>query len=189
MLDKLLNKFIYYSAGCARAFPCILLVGSLIFSVIFQHQTALIFGIYFIIIDLLCGGLKKTGEMLYSWLDTDYIPFLGQGSRPKGAKYCACFITEDNLEGTTSSFGMPSGHSMLAIFTAVFWSLYIMDNYPDNKNRIISLLALNGMCLSICVSRLILNCHTLGQVIIGGIVGGVIGYYVYKYPLIKINLF
>ena len=36
-----------------------------------------------------------------------------------------------NLEGLSTSFGMPSGHSLLAMCTAVFWSLYIIDNFSE----------------------------------------------------------
>ena len=75
---------------------------------------------------------------------------------------------------------MPSGHSIVAMTTSIFWSLYILDNFPDNFNRKISLLTLNSVGILICLSRILLNCHTLEQTIIGGIIGSILGRYGYK---------
>ena len=66
---------------------------------------------------------------------------------------------------------MPSGHSLLAMFTAIFWSLYIINHYKNDNKRMMSLIVLNMSCVAVCLSRVYLNCHTIQQVIIGGIIG------------------
>ena len=127
----LLTKLYSYTVGCLRAFPCIVSLASLLFAVIFQNKVSLLFGIYFLILDILSGLFKGVVRSLYSFLGVETLPIIGAGKRPNGAKYCGCFIDENNLEGISKSFGMPSGHSILAIFTATFWSLYILDNYES----------------------------------------------------------
>lgn len=179
----LLTKLYSYTVGCLRAFPCIVSLASLLFAVIFQNKVSLLFGIYFLILDILSGLFKGVVRSLYSFLGVETLPIIGAGKRPNGAKYCGCFIDENNLEGKSTSFGMPSGHSMLAIFTAVFWSLYILENYEDDYKRNISLLVLNVCCILVCLSRVYLNCHTIQQVIVGSIIGfilGNLGYKLYK---------
>ena len=122
------NSLFNYFISLLRAFPCIMPVSCLLFGIIFQNKTWLIFGIYCILVDKICSNsLKKLSEHLYKVFNTDYIPILGRGKRPENAKYCGCFIDENNLEGKSTSFGMPSGHSMLAIFTAVFPLALLLD--------------------------------------------------------------
>jgi len=176
-----LSKICRYGISLLRAFPCFVPTGSLLFAVIFQNKIALIFGVMFFILDLFCGFLKNIFKNLYLLFGKDILPLLGQGTRPLGAKYCGCFITKDNLEGISTSFGMPSGHSILAIFTTVFWTLYLLDNYNKSKEIIFPLLILNFTCFSVCLSRIYLGCHTFGQIIVGGIIGLFFGYQGYKW--------
>ena len=181
-----LNKYFNYYIALLRAFPCIIPTSSIFFSILFQQKIGLIFGIFFMIVDKFAGLSKIISEKIYSLLKTDSIYLLGKGKRPVNAKFCGCFISEDNLCGKTTSFGMTSGHSLLAMFTAIFWSLYIINHYKNDTKRTMSLVILNMSCIAVCISRIYLNCHTIQQVIIGGLLGclfGKIGYNLYK----KIN--
>lgn len=131
---------------------------------------------------------KYIAQLIYKWLGTDYIPFIGQGSRPCGAFACASFISSPLIPAT--SFGMPSGHSQLAWFFAVYACLTILyatndhvattsnnlniivtNNWSKNK-KILSCIALILLAFIISYSRVhIEHCHTTGQVIIGGLIG------------------
>lgn len=132
---------------------------------------------------------KYIAQHIYKWLRTDYIPFIGQGSRPCGAFACSSFVSSPLIPA--SSFGMPSGHSQLAWFFAVYACLTILhasswhdvnnisnnlniivtDNWLKNK-KIFSCIALVLLAFIISYSRVhIEHCHTTGQVIIGGLIG------------------
>ena len=185
------NKKIYnYSIGSLRAFPLTMPLGCFLFGLIFQNKLALYFAINFYIADLISHGLKITFKQLYKLLNTDILPILGSYKRPKDAKYCGCFISEDNLKGISTSTGLPSGHSLLAGFTTIFFILFLLDKYSitsfkqllvvPNYKIIISLFTVIMIGVSICYSRIYLKCHTINQVIVGSLIGGLLGYGSYK---------
>lgn len=170
-----------YLNGFCRAYPLFISAFLFLFGMIFQSNISIYFLIYLIILGtIIVKNLKKIFKYIYNYLDLTYIPILGIGSRPENAKYCSCFISENNLEGIPNSFGMPSGHSIIAMTISIFTTFYILDNYPDNFRRKISLIVLNILGLLICLSRIWLNCHTIQQVILGGSFGILSGFYSYK---------
>jgi len=118
-----MQKIYDYSISNLRAFPCTVTVFSIVSGILFQNKVALFFGIYIYICDCIAMFLKKGTSLLYKFFNTDYLPILGYGTRPKGAKYCGCFITESNLEGLTKSYGMLSGHLIMATLTLTFRTL------------------------------------------------------------------
>ena len=104
-------------------------------------------------------------------------PIFGIGKRPKGATDCGNFINIKSRKSTT--YGMPSGHSSFAAFFAVVTINQILDeNYSDNIKMIkISIIVIiSGL---IMFSRVNLGCHTIQQVIVGGILGTILGYLYY----------
>lgn len=131
---------------------------------------------------------------------------LGIGHRPNGATNCGVFLNLDNK--IASSFGMPSGHSQLAWAVSTFLILYLLDdnnkiniknnnknNTKKNKNTIIKILTNKNYKIFIIIILLLFallvsfsrvyvdKCHTIQQVIMGGLFGilsGIIGFYGYK---------
>ena len=75
---------------------------------------------------------------------------------------------------------MPSGHSIAAGFMCAFLYLYINENYKDTIFRKISIITVLLFSISIGVSRIVLNCHTVQQVIMGSIIGVIFGIISYK---------
>ena len=71
---------------------------------------------------------------------------------------------------------MPSGHSIIAMSTAVMLSCFIIENYPDTIHRKISLILLNVVVAMILDTRIYLGCHTIGQVAVGSIIGVILGF-------------
>ena len=101
------------------------------------------------------------------------IPFLGKGTRPKGAKNCG--LIKNGKYST--SYGMPSGHSMLAASFATSMTLYIMENDElTDTQKNIYLAILGFLTLSVMSSRVTLGCHTPGQVFVGSGIGVGISY-------------
>lgn len=77
---------------------------------------------------------------------------------------------------TQTTWGMPSGHAQVISFSAIFWILYMW-----RKGHASTIWTLTGTSLIIIIATLIMysrileGCHTLQQVIAGGIFGFVMG--------------
>jgi membrane-associated phospholipid phosphatase len=194
MTDSFTKKVQEYFISNLRAFPCTLSLYSFVGGLLFNNPAYIVFGIYITLCDLLVSHpLKILSKTIYNALKVDTIPILGRGSRPNGAKYCGCFITESNLEGTSKSFGMPSGHSITAMSMFMFWYLYFQENTQDVKLRRRQQVILGLICAAVIISRIYLGCHTIQHTFVGGLIGaglGVLGYkFVYKQALFYIEYY
>ena len=179
-----MNKIINYSKGLLRASPIIIIVTSALMYALFQVKFALYFTIFILIVNLLSHFLKVVSKFIYNNIfNKTYLPILGLGRRPDGAKYTGCFIEDTNLEGISTSFGMPSGHSIIAISTAVMLSWYIYKTQKPSVIRSASITLLHFICIMIAFSRYPLGCHTIQQIIVGclfGILFGRIGIHLFE---------
>ena len=172
----LLNrKLLLYFKGCLRASPCLIVVGSALCYLLFQNNFGLYFTIFMLFIDVIAHLLKNFFKV-YVYNGKETIAFLGKGPRPKGAKFSGCFIDDSDLEGTSTSYGMPSGHAITVITTCVMISWYIIQKYPDTLHRKISLIVINLIGLCVLYSRLSFGCHSLNQVIVGSLFGLLFGF-------------
>lgn len=167
------RKTVFWSL--IRSTPISLLGVLIIINIIYPT----LYNFIFILLYLFTFGsniiFKFISKSIYDILDTDYIPFIGKGTRPLGAHSCSSFISSPLIPAT--SFGMPSGHSQLAWFFAVYACLSIIYNditgieWSKNK-KIVSCILLLSLAIIISYSRVsIEECHTTGQVIIGAIIG------------------
>jgi len=68
-------------------------------------------------------------------------------------------------------FGMPSGHAQSTFFSTVFM-------YYSMKNERILQIYLFITLLTMC-QRVVYNFHTLLQVVVGGMIGSIFGYFIY----------
>lgn len=167
--------------GILRSFPYYTPILTLLYGVILQKPILLYFGIVSIIVNFISHSLKFTSKLIYNFFNINNLLLLGTGERPKGAINCGCFIDEKNPMKLCKSYGMPSGHSIIAILTATFWTMYILNNKKNNLLKVISLIILINFCILVCISRIYLNCHTIQQVIIGVIIGNIFGKISYEY--------
>lgn len=172
-----------------RSTPATLFMSLILMSI--QNPTVdnYLFIIFYMGVFILNGVLKFTFQGIYSILNTDYIPLIGQGSRPIGAHSSSAFMHVPLIPATT--YGMPSGHSQLAWFFATYACLNIINSrFTYFQNLQISW---NGPLQALCCTTLILlagiisysrvyieECHTPGQVIVGGLIGIVSGVFAYK---------
>lgn len=167
-----------------RSTPISLLGALVLINIIYPTLDNFMFMIFYMLTFGSNMVFKIIAKYIYTFLDTDYIPFIGQGTRPFGAHSCSSFISSPLMHAT--SFGMPSGHSQLAWFFAVYACLNIIYNYKCNyqnhfniewtKNKLIlSCILLILLATIISYSRVnIEGCHTTGQVVVGGLIGIVI---------------
>jgi len=134
---------------------------------------------------------------IYEHLGTKSLPILGIGKRPENATSCGTYL--DGLLSTT--YGMPSGHSQIAWSVAVYFILKMIkkwyNNDKDNKPitilgymwLILSCIIILGIATYISYSRVYIEgCHTIQQVIIGGILGSIMGFLVFFFENPVINL-
>ena len=101
----------------------------------------------------------------------DKLPIVGKGTRPKGAKDCGLF-KNDKLN---NEYGMPSGHSQNIATFSTFLFYKNESNYQPRFTKNIFNFILFGITFLIMYSRIIYKCHTVQQVILGGIIGFVFG--------------
>lgn len=192
-LNNFTQKISDYTVANLRAFPCTLGLYSIIGGLLLDNPTYIFFGIYIYICDIFGSLLKNISKGIYNSLGKTYIPIIGLGPRPTGAKYCAAFITENNLEGHSSSYGMPSGHSIVAGATFMFWFKYINEHTQDVKLKRRQIVLLGIICSLLIISRFYFGCHTVQQSVIGGIVGiglGSVGYnFLYKKVLYYVEYY
>ena len=106
-------------------------------------------------------------------------PIFGYGIRPKGAKYCSLFI-KPNSDGIPKSYGMPSGHSQNAAFFSSYVILNLLNNPFSNSVKIYGTIIFISLAIGIMYSRVILKCHTVQQVIAGGLIGSALGAVYFK---------
>ena len=102
---------------------------------------------------------------------------VGYGKRPNGAKNCGVF--KDDKKAI--SYGIPSGHSQ----SAMACPSYILFNHMYDNVNVIILLYILGAC--VMASRVYFNCHTVQQVLVGGLFGVLFAYIftMYKEMLIQ----
>lgn len=70
----------------------------------------------------------------------------------------------------TDKYGMPSGHSQLAAYSLVFITLVLREKHYG------WILLFVFLTVATMAQRVITQVHSLEQVIVGGLLGGVIGY-------------
>lgn len=139
------------------------------------------------------GITKMSMKALYQTLGVKRLPLLGLGMRPSGATNCGTFLTWPNVPAIT--YGMPSGHSQNAWFFSTFmllelWRYYKSGSATNDTNKsadnivskhpamaIMLGVGLIGFATVVSYSRVwIEGCHTLEQVIVGGLLGIGLGF-------------
>jgi len=138
-----------------------------------------------LIINFLCiPPLKKilipVGNYLAHIYKTDDIPIIGRFKRPIGAINTGCFYISDTNYTTTS--GMPSGHCMLISFTCIYIYYFISEYYTFSKNQKFCLFILMLLItIYMAYTRILMNCHTIQQTIIGTVLGIILGHIYFFY--------
>ena len=181
----------------ARYSPILYFYALLLYCIIQPSYSSLYLFISFNIIIISNILLKYISKSIYLLFNIETIPLLGIGKRPANATSCGTYL--DGLLSTT--YGMPSGHSQIAWSVAIYFILKMIkkwyNNDKDNKPitilgyiwLILSCIFILGIATYISYSRVYIEgCHTIQQVIIGGILGSIMGFLVFFFenPVIKL---
>ena len=132
---------------------------------------------------------------VYKLFNTNNLPILGRGTRPIGASSCQ-FIYDESISTT---FGMPSGHSQIAWAVAAFILAKITKQFFIKKDQkvlkprdylwlVISYIIILSGAAYISYFRVYIDkCHTIQQVIVGGLIGIGLGYMIYYFENDVVN--
>ena len=75
---------------------------------------------------------------------------------------------------------MPSGHAQNAVFFSTYTILNLLDNKEIIFVKYFGVVLFIYVALFIMYSRIYLRCHTVQQVIVGGLIGAILGTLYYK---------
>jgi len=107
-------------------------------------------------------------------------PILGYGTRPKGAKYCSLYVMPNSNGEPKGSYGMPSGHAQNSVFFSTYLIINLMSGNFNNLTKITGTVIFSIIAIGIMYSRVYFKCHTFEQVIMGGVIGGLLAALFYK---------
>ena len=164
--------------GLARAFPLITIVSPLLSFFLTNDIDLLLLSITLLLNDGLNHFLKYS--VLRPLMGKKKYPIIGYGLRPNGAKDCGLFVGCKDPLSKKESYGMPSGHSQNVMLFSTYAILTLMNgNYTDRMKNI-GYVLFSLLAIGIMYSRVYLKCHTVQQVIIGGVIGLLLGYLYYN---------
>lgn len=159
-----------YTIGLLKSFPVILVAGFISIGIIFRIVIFIYFGVATLVVGLF-------NEYILKPIFKNYVCGV-TGARPIGARGCDVFSCDRSSD---DSFGMPSGHALVAIFFATFWSLYLgHHNGWRLEHNLSGFIYLWIISLLVVVSRVWFGCHTVQQVIIGGIIGATLALWCFR---------
>lgn len=170
------QKLYYQIIGFARAYPLIITISPFFAYFLTNNTDLLLLSISLMLNDILNGYFKN--YIFYPLMKDKKWFILGQGKRPKGAKNSGIFL-EQNAKLSTS-YGMPSGHSQGAAFFSTYTILHLLESSINTEIKIIGSIFFSCLAVGIMYSRVYLGCHTKQQVIMGGLIGTILGFYYYK---------
>lgn len=167
------EELVYYLDCLARAYPLLVVVSFVGFGLVFNQIFFVFLGLLLLFEGLLnCLIFKPLAKRLWTQLPILTRVF-GQGERPCTSCHCTIQYKRENL----SEYGMPSGHAQLAFSVSVFWLLTLASYSRLNIWNTAYLLVL---AIGVSWSRVLIRCHSVGQVIVGGVLGsglGLLNYY------------
>lgn len=192
-----MDTFIIFAQTSPHFFP----IYSILFGLLGTNLYLIILGCLLYSNAVFNKILKKIFKHMYETLNMDSLPLLGKGIRPKGAINCGSMPTLKSYTKLSKSYGMPSGHSQTVWFLYGFALLYLIKKFRNNtfpfKHQILNILLLYTSIILFLVigiyisrTRVIKGCHTINQVVFGGLIGfilGCIGFIITDYVITRFS--
>ena len=173
--------------GLARAFPLITIVSPLLCYFLTNEVDLLLLSVTLLLNDGLNHFLKYS--IVRPIMGNKKYGILGSGARPQGAKDCGLFVGCKDPLSKKESYGMPSGHSQNVMLFSTYAILTLMKGDHTDTMKKIGYVFFSSLAVGIMYSRVYLKCHTVQQVIVGGLLGLILGYiYFHKKDEIKKKL-
>ena len=167
-----MNKVKVYAEGVARAWPVIIIIVPFLSYFLTNDVDLLLLSVMVTLVDKFITPFLKNYVFKTLMGDKNY-PILGIGKRPKGAKDTSCFITKK--DEISKTYGMPSGHATSASFFSIYSINVIVNSTMNIYNKLFGILLFIGLAIGVMYSRVKFRCHTIQQVILGGLFGSIFG--------------
>lgn len=167
-----MNKVKVYAEGVARAWPIIIILVPFLSYFLTNDIDLLLLSIMITVVDKIITPFLKN-NIFKNLMGTKNYPILGIGKRPKGAKDTGCFLTKNNEVSNT--YGMPSGHATSAWFFSMYAINVMLNSSMNQIPKILGIFLFISLGIGIMYSRVKFRCHTIQQVILGGIFGSILG--------------
>ena len=167
-----MHKVKVYVEGVARAWPIIIIIVPFLSYFLTNDIDLLLLSIMLTLVDRIISPFLKN-YIFKNLMGTKNYPILGIGKRPKGAKDTGCFLTKN--DEISNTYGMPSGHATSACFFSIYTINKIFASSMNQITKIVGISLFISLGLGIMYSRVKFRCHTIQQVILGGIFGGIFG--------------
>lgn len=164
-------------ADLLRLSPRLVLIASIVGYISSKQVIFLRFVIYYLITELIA---------VLSKIITSAVFPLSMISRPPGAgncKGCGVVAKSGDCYNASLEIGMPSGHSMTLTMASTFWILWVFQKTSySNQTKMLLISMLSSVSISVMLSRtkLMENCHTIPQVVVGAFMGIGLGVLFYK---------
>lgn len=179
----------------ARTSPFLVLLGAFIYCIVAPSYNSF-YVLAMVMVSSSINFFMKNAVMkpLYILSGKKDIFLFGLGYRPVGARSCSLALDGE----LSTTFGMPSGHSQMIWMIGTYLlskiiSKLVKDQAARKKFSLIEKILQYGWCgisivsiLAIMVyvsySRVYIEgCHTLEQIIVGGVIGAIIGFLGYYF--------
>lgn len=162
-----MDQIINFPKNFTRSLPYVIYASSLLNSLITGHQL----GIMFTLSGLISDGINILLKLLFNFIDPTKEKWMRPAPPADGCGIFPVFNTNQSKAG-----GMPSGHAQMVTFAALFWLLYIWRHGLTTSVRtLLSTVIIIGLATLTMYSRISEGCHTFEQVLVGGILGGILG--------------
>jgi len=173
-----------------QTYPVILPIYTLVISLLINNMQWCLFACWSIITLFSCPVWKAFFRFIYEYTGRKSLPILGKGGRPSGAYDCWGFTYCSTCLINDIAYGMPSGHSLFSWMVSTYLILYLSKGeYQDDLDKtnlssyIPKVIVLILLAFAVSASRYVSGCHTIQQLVVGGLIGigfGVMFFYIMK---------
>lgn len=161
-----------------NAFPNTIVQAGFLAGIMTGHTLPIAFSIAALVNEEINAPLKRVFRWLQprnaDWKRPLNMPATGCGS------FARCASSQGEGPGLLPRGrrpqGMPSGHTQAVTFAAAFWTAWLLEH---RKEPIIPIIVVWALAAAVGLSRITQHCHTLGQVLVGGLIGSSLGYGTY----------
>jgi len=160
-----------------REYPTLLFIIAITIMFFGNRNEGIILFIAFLVSEILNKILKILCKMI---MKDKKFPILGYGKRPPVAVF---ELPQDGkmYKTSISSYGMPSGHSQIAV---LFSTYIIYRTYYNSSLSIVNKSFINSLMVFLAFyvmyNRVKEYWHTVQQTIVGSTIGYILGYFTYK---------
>ena len=190
----------HFTTELLVASPTVLVVVGALVSLVTATYTGLLFSGWALAVELINVGLKALCRALSVPGGERPCAAPQPGSTQQPGAAASTTTCDANAGCTADTFGMPSGHAQVLVWAATFATLWSVGRQRRRRRGVAArrnaaqqqqrsppppcsklsalwwqLPIIWLLCIAVCAQRVVTNCHSVGQVLAGAVVGGGLG--------------